>query len=130
MLREKFHDFEHSIRDLQKSLWITIEYTKMRKQFRTIEGSKDERSIITYQAVASRIIDAFSTLLAFSAINTRLRAQPFNSGSFIHLVQFSHHVILLNLVHLRECCGGFGFQQFSGHPGCIERVAYRAGQDS
>ena len=45
---------------------------------------------------------------------------------FTPILQYSHHTILERLIHLRECCGGFGYLQYSGHPGCIERTAYRA----
>lgn len=45
---------------------------------------------------------------------------------FSKVVQHSHHSILEQLIKLRECCGGFGYLQVSGHPGCIERVALRA----
>ena len=40
-LRLEVAELGFSLKDFQKSLWITIKYTKMRKQFRTIEGSKD-----------------------------------------------------------------------------------------
>jgi hypothetical protein len=39
-----------------------------------------------------------------------------------------HQIILENLIALRECCGGFGFMQVSGHPGFMERVSLRAAQ--
>lgn len=47
----------------------------MRKQFKTIEGSKEERSIITYQGVVSRIIDGFVTMIGLSDLNSRLLEQ-------------------------------------------------------
>jgi hypothetical protein len=37
-------------------------------------------------------------------------------------------MILEKLIDLRECCGGFGFMQVSGHPGFMERVSIRAAQ--
>ena len=32
------------------------------------------------------------------------------------------------MLDLRECCGGFGFLQISGHPSLIERVCLRSAQ--
>jgi hypothetical protein len=46
------------------------------------------------------------------------------------ILESAHHIILEQLIHLRECCGGFGYMQVSGHPGCIERVCFRAGLDT
>jgi hypothetical protein len=72
ILKQRLLDFQHSLKDLHKSLWISIKYTTMRKQFRTLDNKKEERSIITYQAVASRIIDAFTTFMMFSDINCNI----------------------------------------------------------
>ena len=71
-LKQRFFEFNHSLKDLQMSIWITIKYTTMRRQFKTLEGSKEERKIVSYQAVAARIIDAFAQLIAFSDLYTRL----------------------------------------------------------
>jgi hypothetical protein len=71
-LRQRFYEFNHSIKDLQKSLWVTIKYTSMRRQFRTLDNSKDERKIISYQAVASRIADGFAYFVAFTDLYVRL----------------------------------------------------------
>lgn len=52
--------------DLKKSIYITINYTSMRKQFKTLDESKDERPIIEYQGVSSRIIDGFACAFLFN----------------------------------------------------------------
>ena len=39
-LQQEISELNFSLKDFQKSLWITVKYTSMRKQFRTIEGSK------------------------------------------------------------------------------------------
>ena len=38
--KQEIAEFNFSLKDFQKSLWLTIKYTSMRKQFKTIEGSK------------------------------------------------------------------------------------------
>lgn len=101
----------------------------MRKQFQTLDDSKEERRIITYQAVAARVIDGFSQFQALSDLYNKIKA---NGRSYLlvgDLLQSSHHLILEALIHLRECCGGFGYMQYSGHPGCMERVCNRAGNE-
>jgi len=75
-------------------------------------------------------VDAFSTFIMFSDINYKIIEQDHFFVAFIELMKSAHHCILEHLIQLREACGGFGFMQFSGHPGCIERVAYRSGYDS
>jgi hypothetical protein len=40
-LKQRFDEFGFSLKDLQKSLWVTINYTKMRRQFKTIDASKE-----------------------------------------------------------------------------------------
>lgn len=62
------------MKDLQKSLWITTKYTSMRRQFKTIPDNKEERPIITYQAVSTRLVEGFALLTAFSDLNCRLLA--------------------------------------------------------
>ena len=44
----------------------------MRKQFKTIDNSKEERAIITYQAVADRIISALAQYEALSDLYTKV----------------------------------------------------------
>ena len=102
----------------------------MRKQFKTIEGSKEERRIITHQAVASRIINAFSEYEALSDLYARILTQGGSEKLYGEMSRSVHHVILEHLIHLRECCGGFGYLQVSGHPGGIERTCNRAGKES
>lgn len=103
-----------------------MKYTSMRRQFQTIDDSKEERRIITYQAVAARIVDGFSQFQALSDLYNKIVSQK-SYLLMADLLQSSHHVILESLIHLRECCGGFGYMQYSGHPGCMERVCNRAG---
>lgn len=71
-MKQRFYEFSYSLKDLQKSLWITVNYTKMRKQFKTIDQSKEERRIITYQAVATRIINGFAQYIAFTDLYSRV----------------------------------------------------------
>ena len=94
-------EFRLSLDDLKKSIFLTIKYTSMRKQFPTLEGTKDERRIITYQAVAGRIIDGYSILCAFSFLNLRLAMIPQLAVFFTPILQYSHHTILERLIHLR-----------------------------
>jgi hypothetical protein len=44
----------------------------MRKQFKTNDNNKEERRIITYQAVASRIINGFAQFVALSDFHSRV----------------------------------------------------------
>lgn len=46
------------------------------------------------------------------------------------IIESAHHIILEDIIHLRECCGGFGYMKVSGHPDCIERVCFRAGGET
>jgi hypothetical protein len=41
---------------------------------------------------------------------------------------YIHEFVVERLISLRECCGGFGFMQISGHPGFMERACIRAAQ--
>ena len=75
-LRLEVAELGFSLKDFQKSLWITIKYTGMRKQFKTIEGSKDERSILTYESVAARIINGFAEYEAFSDLFSKILSMP------------------------------------------------------
>jgi hypothetical protein len=123
-----FTEFNLSLLDLKKSLALAIKYTKMRKQFKTLPQSKAERPILTYQAVGSRLIEAFSRLVCFSELNKAL----FNNKQIIPfaspLLDINHHLILESVIRLRECCGGFGYLQAAGHAGCIERIILRASE--
>jgi hypothetical protein len=129
-LKQGFNEFGFSLKDLQKSLWVTINYTKMRRQFKTIDASKEERRIISYQAVATRIINGFAQFVALADLHSRVIEMTRSHVILSDLLESSHHNILEDLVHLRECCGGFGYMQVSGHPGCIERVCFRAGGET
>jgi hypothetical protein len=129
-VKQRFNEFGFSLKDLQKSLFVTINYTKMRRQFKTNPSNKQERRIITYQAVASRIINGFAQFIALSDLYSRVIDQARSPLILTDMLESAHHNILEDLIHLRECCGGFGFMQVSGHPGCIERVCFRAGGDS
>ncbi len=102
----------------------------MRRQFKTNPDNKEERKIITYQAVAARIINGFALLVAFTGLYSRILEQGKAFLLFSELLESAHHVVLETVIHLRECCGGFGFMQVSGHPGCIERICYRAGLET
>lgn len=99
----------------------------MRRQFKTLANSKEERRIITYQAVAARIIDGFAQFEALANLKAKIMSDPNRFSQLDGLLHSAHHIILEQLIYLRECCGGFGFMQVSGHPGCIERVCNRAG---
>jgi hypothetical protein len=71
-LQQRFAEFNYSLKDFQKSLWITTKYTSMRKQFRTIDDSKEERAILTYQTISGRVIDGFAQFIAFTDLYARL----------------------------------------------------------
>ena len=111
-----------SLLDLCKACDITIRYTSMRKQFRTKPNTKDERRIIEYQAVVSRIADGLA--LAFSLASLLGNVKP----GFTNYFQFGHHLALEQVMSLRECCGGFGYLKASGHPLLIERLALRSSE--
>ncbi len=100
-LKQYLAEFNYSLKDLQKNLWITIKYTSMRKQFKTIDDSKEERRIITYQAVAARIIDGYSQFQALSDLYAKILTNNKAYLLYSDLLQSSHHVILENLIHLR-----------------------------
>ena len=78
--------------------------------------------------MGARIIKGFAELICLANFNLTLKDNPLSAIIISQLIPSAHHIVLESLIHLRECCGGFGFMQFSGHPGCIERVSYRAGQ--
>lgn len=40
-MKQKLNDFGFSLKDFQKSLYVTIQYTKMRRQFKTVDSSKE-----------------------------------------------------------------------------------------
>lgn len=73
----------------------------MREQFKTLPESKAERTIITYQAVGVRLINAFSRLAAFSELNKALmnnrQILPFAAP----LLDINHHLILDSVIRLR-----------------------------
>lgn len=118
----------YSLQDLANSLHITVKYTSMRLQFSTIENSKAERPIGQYQAVTSRIADGFATLFGLSFLRQKLIAMPEVSTFMRFYLPFMHQVILERLIDLRECCGGYGYLQMSGHPAFLERVSIRSAQ--
>lgn len=47
-----------SLADLHKAVYIVTKYNNFRTQFTTLEESKDERKIITYQNNSSKILKA------------------------------------------------------------------------
>lgn len=100
-MKQRFFEFSYSLKDLQKSLWIAVNYTKMRKQFNTIDKSPEERRIITYQAVATRIINGFSQYIALSDLYSRVVEEGRSHVVLSEILESSHHIILENLIHLR-----------------------------
>lgn len=100
-MKQRFYEFSYSLKDLQKSLWITVNYTKMRKQFKTNDHNKEERRIITYQAVATRIINGFSQYIALSDLYSRVVEEGRSHVALSEILESSHHIILENLIHLR-----------------------------
>lgn len=110
------------------SLLITVKYTSLRRQFSTLEDSKEERRIIDYQAVSSRITDGFSSLYMLSFLRQRMITLRGVAPFMQRYIPLIHQLILPRLIELRECCGGFGYLQASGHPALIERVSIRCAQ--
>ena len=99
----------------------------MRKQFKTIDDSKEERPIIQYQGVSSRIIDGFATAFLLHFFLEKVNADKSMKNFLIPYMSYFHQIMLDRLIDLRECCGGFGYMQISGHPALIERVLLRSG---
>lgn len=66
----------------------------MRRQFTTLPNSKEERKIITYQAVAGRIVDGYAMFIAFSDLYTRIIEQDNRYLALAHLLQATHHTML------------------------------------
>jgi hypothetical protein len=67
-----FYEYNLSLLDLKKSLFIAFKYTNMREQFSTLPETKKERTIFTYQAVGTRIMNAFSRYICFTELNRSL----------------------------------------------------------
>lgn len=106
------------------SLKITVDYTSLRRQFSTQENTKEERRIIEYQAVSGRIVDGFSALLILSSLRSQMEANPSLANLLQPYSAAIDRIILPRLIELRECCGGYGYLQVSGHPALIERSLY------
>lgn len=80
--------------------------------------------------MATRIINGFATFVALSDLNSRVVDMSRSHVMLADIIESAHHIILEDIIQLRECCGGFGYMQVSGHPSCIERVCYRAGGET
>jgi hypothetical protein len=66
----------------------------MRTQFQTLESSTSERPIIQYQAVSSKIVDGFATLISLSYLRQRLITMPIVNQYMRSYFPFLHQVIL------------------------------------
>lgn len=73
----------------------------MREQFSTLPETKKERTIFTYQAVGTRIMNAFSRYICFTELNRSLLNNkpiiPFVS----QMLDINHHLILESIIRLR-----------------------------
>lgn len=90
----------------------------MRKQFKTLPDSKEERAILTYQAVGERIVEGFAAYVGLCDLKGKLIGGGIKEETAA-IVQHAHKSVLPILIKLRECCGGYGYLRVSGHPGCI-----------
>lgn len=78
---------------MYKGCDLTIRYTTMRRQFKTISNSKEERPISQYQAVLSRLADGITTAYALSSLYNKLKNSQ-NLKLFSAYLPYIHHVAL------------------------------------
>ena len=121
-------EFGYAIKDLMNSLHLTTRYTAMRRQFKTMDDSKEERPIVSYQAVGSRIVDGYALLFSLAYLRQKIINMPLLKSFIRPYIPHFNPLVMERVIDLRECCGGFGFMQISGHPGFIARNVLRSAQ--
>ncbi|EAR96965.3 acyl-coenzyme A oxidase, putative (macronuclear) [Tetrahymena thermophila SB210] len=138
LLKGEIAQLSHSCKDLLKAVYLSIKYTQMRTQFKDTKDQKEEKPIIDFQVVNQRITNALSIGIIYSVVLNRylssylmLRDNIKDRKLAMSIVFFkgfrgrAEEKILEQIETIRECCGGFGFQRFSGFPNLYERVTTR-----
>ena len=117
-------------------LLVGIRYTLFRKQFRSIDNSKEERKVFDYQATQYQMMPflSFSFACIFaskrcSALYEQMREEIKNDNfttmkdlhSIVSAFKGQHMPESLNgLFKVRECCGAHGYSNYSNIPNIIE----------
>ena len=117
-------------------LLVGIRYTLFRKQFRSIDNSKEERKVFDYQATQYQMMPflSFSFACIFaskrcSALYEQMREEIKNDNfttmkdlhSIVSAFKGLHMPESLNgLFKVRECCGAHGYSNYSNIPNIIE----------
>eukprot|EP01016_Furgasonia_blochmanni_P024635 TRINITY_DN2658_c0_g1_i4.p1 TRINITY_DN2658_c0_g1~~TRINITY_DN2658_c0_g1_i4.p1 ORF type:complete len:540 (-),score=116.91 TRINITY_DN2658_c0_g1_i4:354-1973(-) len=121
-----------------KALNVTITYTNMRTQFKTLDNSKAERKILDYQNNKDRILTRLARGIAIANAATELknftrrfmeRSQSYNQEKIdetlyliVGLLDLLTTEGLEDVEVLRESTGGFGYLSVSGIPQVMEAL--------
>ena len=119
------------------SAWLLgIKYTLLRKQFKTLPNSEEERRIFDYQATQHQIIPFlwYSYACVFSSkqwvakydkMKEEIKNDKFSTMRDLHSIVSAFKGLqmqesLTGFFKIRECCGAHGFSNYSNIPNIIE----------
>lgn len=94
-LVQTLEECNRSIADLHKAVYIVTKYNHFRTQFTTMEESKDERKIISYQNNLSKIMKALCESIIFKIATNNLENNQkmiLSNISKVILIFFSENI--------------------------------------
>ena len=119
------------------SMWLLgIRYTLIRRQFKTISNSEEERRIFDYQATQYQIIPflayaygwIFSSkqcVAKYNLMREEIKNDKFTTMRDLHSIASAFKALQMQqsidgLFKIRECCGAHGYSNYSNLPNVIE----------
>ena len=118
------------------SCYLGVMYTLLRKQFKTIANSSEERRIFDYQATQHQIIPflSYSYACVFSSkqcvvkyekMISEIKDDNFSTMRDLHSIVSAFKGLqmqesLTGFFKIRECCGAHGYLSYSNMPNLIE----------
>mmetsp|Transcript_17828 Transcript_17828/g.17547 ORF Transcript_17828/g.17547 Transcript_17828/m.17547 type:complete len:485 (-) Transcript_17828:28-1482(-) len=136
MLHVRISLIKHTWRLVISSCCLGIKYTLLRKQFRNIPNSNEERRIFDYQATQHQIIPFLSYAYAcvfsskqcqikYDKMIEEIKDDKFSTMRDLHSIASAFKGLqmqesLTGFFKIRECCGAHGYLNYSNIPNIIE----------